>query len=64
MVVSDSGDSLSPRYAPEMTAPAVIGAETPIIEAMPTSPTPTVAAVVHEMPMDIATVPQMIAVAT
>ena len=34
-----------------MTAPAVITGETPTNDAMPTSPTPTVPAVVHELPM-------------
>ena len=46
-----------------MTAPAVISGETPISAAMPTRPTPMVAAVVHELPMLSATTPQMIAVA-
>ena len=46
-----------------MTAPAVIAGETPISAAMPTSPTPIVAAVVHELPMLSATTPQMSAVA-
>ena len=47
-----------------MTAPAVIAGETPSIAAMPTSPTPMVPAVVHELPMLSAMTPQMIAVAT
>ena len=46
-----------------MTAPAVIAGETPISVAIPTRPTPIVAAVVHELPMLSATIPQMIAVA-
>ncbi len=46
-----------------MTAPAVIAADTPSNVAIPTSPTPIVPTVVHELPMDIATMPQMTAVA-
>ena len=46
-----------------MTAPAVMAGETPISAAMPTSPTPIVAAVVHELPMLSATRAQMSAVA-
>ena len=45
-------------------APAVIAGETPNIPATPTSPTPMVAAVVHELPMDSATTPQITAAAT
>lgn len=63
IVVSESGESLSPRYAPEITAPAVIAGETPCITAMPTRPTPMVPAVVHELPMDIAMTAQMRAAA-
>src|SRR5690606_22761570 len=64
IVVSESGDVLSPRYAPETTAPAVISGETPRATAMPTNPTPTVPAVVHELPMHSATIPQITAAAT
>jgi hypothetical protein len=59
IVVSDSGESLSPRYAPEITAPAVIAGETPNIRAIPTKPTPMVPAVVHELPIDRAITPQI-----
>ena len=59
IVVSDSGESLSPRYAPEMTAPAVIAGDTPSMVAMPMRPTPIVPAVVHELPIDIAMMPQI-----
>ena len=63
IVVSDSGEVLSPRYAPEMTAPAVMAGDTPSRPAMPTRPTPIVPAVVHELPIDRATTPQISAVA-
>ena len=62
-MVSDSGESLSPRYAPEMTAPAVIAGETSSSVAMPTRPTPIVPAVVHELPMLMAMTPQISAAA-
>ena len=60
LVVSESGDILSPKYAPEMTAPAVIGAERPMIWAMPINARPIVPAVVHELPIETATRAQMI----
>lgn len=47
-----------------MIAPAVIAVDTPSTSAIPTRPTPMVAAVVHELPMDNATTPQMTAAAT
>lgn len=62
-VVSDRGESLSPRYAPEITAPAVMAVETPSSPATPTSPTPMVPAVVHELPIDIAITPHTSAAA-
>ena len=63
-VVSDSGELLSPKYAPEMTAPAVIAGDTPTSEAIPTSPTPIVPAVVHELPMPTEMAAQTAALAT
>ena len=50
-VVSLKGDILSPKYAPEITAPAVIPAG--ILKATPTatSAIPTVAEVVYELPV-------------
>jgi len=54
-VVSESGDCLSPAYAPERTAPTVIGAGTPSPAPMPTKATPRVPTVVHEEPMANAT---------
>lgn len=50
---------MSPRYAPEMTAPAVMAVDTPSISAMPIRPTPIVPAVVQELPIDRATTPQI-----
>jgi hypothetical protein len=41
----------------------VISGDAPIRPAMPTRPTPIVAAVVHELPMLSATTPQISAVA-
>ncbi len=57
MVVSDSGVILSPKYAPEMTAPAVMACEAPMAADMPTKATPRVAAVVHELPVTMPTRP-------
>ena len=50
-VVSLNGDILSPKYAPEITAPAVIPAG--ILKAIPTATKaiPTVAEVVYELPV-------------
>ena len=50
-VVSLSGDILSPKYAPEITAPAVIPGD--ILNAVPTATNaiPTVAEVVYELPV-------------
>ena len=50
-VVSDKGESLSPKYAPEIIAPAVIANETSRTVAMPINPIPRVPATVHELPM-------------
>lgn len=41
-VVSDRGDILSPKYAPEIMIPAVRGAGIPSPAAIPISATPTV----------------------
>ena len=50
-VVSLNGDILSPKYAPEITAPAVIPGD--ILKAVPTATKaiPTVAEVVYELPV-------------
>src|SRR6516164_7071763 len=61
IVVSDSGDILSPMYAPEMTAPAVISVGIFSTGAMPTNATPKVAAVVQELPVTAPTTAQMTA---
>ena len=50
MVVSLRGDILSPKYAPEMMAPAVHASDMPNALPMPSSATPMVATVVHELP--------------
>ena len=62
--MSDSGDILSPKYAPEIIAPAAIGAGIPSPDATPISATPTVPAVVHEEPVARDTTEQRITVAT
>ena len=64
LVVSDRGESLSPKYAPEIMAPAVTSIDMPAAAAMPTSATPTVPAVVQELPIETATTAQIITVAT
>jgi hypothetical protein len=60
LVVSDSGDILSPKYAPEITAPAVIAGSNDSPWAIPINATPIVAAVVQELPILKATMPQII----
>src|SRR5699024_3332268 len=51
LVVSESGDILSPKNAPDTTAPAVISTDKPSAELTLTNATPSVAAVVSELPM-------------
>ena len=63
IVVSESGVILSPKYAPQMTAPAAIASETPSTFAIPTNATPSVPAVVHELPVTMPTIAQIAAVA-
>ena len=46
-----------------MMAPAVMAGETPTNDAIPTSPTPIVPAVVQELPVPSDIAPQIIAVA-
>ena len=58
-VVSDKGEILSPKYAPDTTAPAVMGNDISIPVATPINATPTVAAVVQELPILIATTAQI-----
>src|SRR4051795_5975470 len=62
-VVSETGVILSPKYAPEMTAPAVMAGSAPMSGAIATNATPGVAAVVQELPMARPTTPQMMTVA-
>ena len=62
-VVSETGVNLSPKYAPEMTAPAVMAWSAPTSGASATNATPRVAAVVHELPMASPTRPHTTAVA-
>ena len=46
-----------------MTAPAAAASETPITRAIPTNATPSVPAVVHELPVIVPTTAQITAVA-
>src|SRR5215203_7259513 len=62
-VVSDSGVILSPTYAPEITAPAVIAWSMPSTLAMPTKATPSVPDVVQELPVTNPVMAQMSATA-
>jgi hypothetical protein len=50
-VVSDIGDILSPKYAPEIIAPAVKGAGIPKASPIPSSAIPMVAIVVQDVPV-------------
>ena len=59
-VVSDKGDILSPKYAPEIIAPAVTDGDKPNPVAIPISATPNVPATVHELPMLIEDIAQII----
>ena len=51
MVVSLKGDILSPKYAPEITAPAIMPVLIPNAVPIPTNAIPTVADVVQELPV-------------
>ena len=55
LVVSESGDILSPKYAPESTAPAVIAGSKPNPLPIPIKAIPIVALVVQELPVAIET---------
>ena len=52
LVVSDRGDILSPKYEPEIIAPAVISRDIPNPAAAPINAIPTVPATVQELPID------------
>ena len=64
MVESDRGDSLSPKYAPEMMAPAVMAGGMPRPAPTPYSAMPTVPTVDQEEPVDMEKMAQIIMVAT
>ena len=49
--MSERGDNLSPKYAPDITAPAAIPSETPRTFAIPIRAIPTVAEVVQLLPV-------------
>ncbi len=51
LVVSDNGDILSPKYAPEIMAPAMIPSSNPNAFPIPNKATPTVATVVQLLPV-------------
>ena len=51
MVVSDKGDILSPKYAPEIMAPAIQPSSKPCAFPIPIRAIPMVAMVVHELPV-------------
>ena len=51
MVVSDNGEILSPKYAPEMMAPAMMPSSNPCALPIPIRAIPIVAMVVHELPV-------------
>ena len=55
-VVSESGDILSPKYAPDTTAPATIGSGAPSPEAIPIKATPMVPAEPHDVPVQMDTI--------
>ena len=55
-VVSESGDILSPKNAPETIAPAANGNESSSTLAIPMNATPTVATVVSELPIETPTI--------
>ena len=52
LVVSDRGDSLSPKKAPEHTAPAISGAEMPMLTPTPNRARPMVAMEPKEEPVN------------
>lgn len=58
-VVSDKGDILSPKYAPDIIAPAIHGVGNPIPYPIPINATPIVAIVVHELPVITETIAEV-----
>ncbi len=63
-VVSERGDILSPKYAPDIIAPAIIGVGMPRPWPIPRSAIPTVPAVVQELPVARETIEHIIQEAT
>src|SRR5690606_24272 len=59
LVVSERGEILSPNYAPEITAPAVIAGDMSRPCATPIKATPRAPATVHELPIASATMAQI-----
>lgn len=51
IVVSDNGEILSPKYAPEIMAPAIQPSSNPCALPMPIKAIPMVAIVVQELPV-------------
>ena len=63
LVVSERGDILSPKYAPEIIAPPINPNGNPIAVPIPSRAIPNVAIVLHELPVAIDTIAVIIAVA-
>ncbi len=63
LVVSDNGDSLSPKYAPERIAPAMRPGSIPSTVPTPIKAIPMVAEVVQELPVNTDTTAQIMQVA-
>ena len=64
LVVSDKGDILSPKYAPDIIAPAIRPFEISKALPIPNRAIPTVAIVDHELPEANETIAHMMAAAT
>lgn len=58
-VVSESGETLSPKYAPEMIAPAIQPVSKPCASPIPIKAIPIVAMVVQELPVITDTIQQI-----
>ena len=56
LVVSDSGDILSPKNAPDTIAPAVMANDMSRAPEMPMKARPTVPTVVNELPTHMPTI--------
>ena len=59
LVLSERGESLSPKEAPVTTAPAAMAGGIPKPAAMPMAAAPMVPAVVQALPVDTAMMAQM-----